>query len=203
MPKPVAARLDPFQNIVNCSSLQPLVIAWTFQPESILPGPPTGGGYHFRDDFGATSPHNITLADGRVGVLAGTFPTVSDVIFNPGPGVIYISHPWWFFGPNTDTDPSIHAGYNFYDIDGPNASFSHTWTFHGYTFTFGSTPAHFAPAGSLSASFGPVTFTVEDVPWTLVKIHVALTAIAESEQGASPTNMGSQPFFSATFRRNS
>ena len=200
MSNPVAARLDPFQNIVNCSA-RPIVIAWAFLPESILPGPAVGGGYHFRIASGNnTSPWNITLADGRTGVVSGNFPTVPDVIFNPGPGVNYLAFPWWIIGPNSDTDPSAHAGYNFYDVAGPTASFSHTWQFRGYTFQGGLAPAIFAPAGSLSVSFGPVALTVEGVPWTLTNIHVAFSAVPESDFGATPTSMGFQPFFSATFR---
>jgi len=194
-------RTDPFQNIVRISS-PGAVISWAYLPESILPGPAVGGGYHFRLVQGpAASGASITLSDGRTGIVTGTFPTVADVIFNPGAGVNYLAFPWWIIGPNTDpdTDPSAHGGYHYYDVPGPTGSFSQTWPFSGYTYQFGLAPAVFAPAGSLSVSFGPVALTVEGVPWTLTNIHVAFAAILESDFGATPTNMGFQPFFSATF----
>jgi hypothetical protein len=189
-------RTDPFQNIVKIGG--PVTIFWAYQPESILPGPAVGGGYHFRNIFG--NPTTVTLPDNSVGVVTGAFPTVPDVIFNPGPGVNFLAFPWWIVGPNTDTDSSGHAGPNYYDIPGsPSASFSHTWPFFGYTYQSGNAPAIFVSAGTLPVSFGPVAFTVDAVPWTLTNIHVAFTAIAEKDFGAAPTNMGWQPFFSATF----
>ncbi len=156
----------------------------------------TGTGYHFRNIFG--NPSSVTLPDGRVGIVTGTFPTVPDVTFNPSAGVNYLAFPWWIVGTNTDDTTGGHSGPNYYDSD-TGGSFSHTWPFFGYTYTFGSTPAHFASAGTLSVSFGPVAFTVDGVPWILTNTHVAFTAIAESAFGAAPSNMGWQPFFSVTF----
>jgi hypothetical protein len=190
-------RTDPFQNIVRISGTE-VTIFWAYLPETILPGPAVGGGYHFRNVNPLPTDGTVTLDDGRIGVVTGTFPTVLDVIFNPGPGVIFLAFPWWIIGPNTDTDPSAHSGYNYYD-NPTGDSFSHTWQFHGYTYQSGLAPAIFVSAGSLSVSFGPVALTVEDVPWNLTNIHVAFTAIPESDFGATPTNMGWQPFFSATF----
>ncbi len=192
-------RTDPFQNIVRIGG-QPLTIFWAYLPE-VLPGQGLGGGYHFRNLFGnLSSPGTVTLPDGRVGIISGTFPTVPDVIFNPGAGVNFLAWPWWIVGPNTDATTDVQSGgYIYYDIPGPSGSFTHTWPFFGYTYTFGSTPAHFVSAGSLPVSFGPIAFTVDGVPWTLTNTHVAFTAIPESEFGAAPTNMGWQPFFSVTF----
>jgi hypothetical protein len=195
-------RTDPFQNIVKLGG-QPLVIFWAYQAESILPGPAVGGGYHFRNIFaipGSSPPASMTLPDGRVGILTGTFPTVSDVIFNPGAGVNFLAFPWWIVGPNTDNTTSEHTGYHYYDTPNPTSmTFSHTWPFFGYTYTNAVLPAHFVPAGTLSVSFGPVAFTVDGVPWTLTNIHVSFFAIAESDFGAAPNSMAWLPYFSATF----
>ncbi len=198
-------RTDPFQNIVKLGG-QPLVIFWAYQAESILLNPtadPTAGGpavgdaYHFRNIFG--NPTSVTLPDGRVGIVSGTFPTVSDVIFNPGAGVNFLAFPWWIVGENTDdSSGGVHPGYNYYDTD-TSGSFSHSWPFFGYTYTNAILPAHFVPAGTLTVSFGPVAFTVDDVPWTLTNTHVAFFAIAESDFGAAPNSMAWLPYFSATF----
>lgn len=185
-------RTDPFQNIVRLGG-QPQVIFWAFQPEVIGVG--TGTGYHFRNIFG--NPETIILADGRTGVISGNFPVVNDVTFNPGAGVNYLAFPWWIVGDNTDNTTGLTGGYHYYDQ--ASGTFSHTWPFYGYTYTFGSTPAYFAPAGSLSVTFGPISLSVDGVPWTLLNLHVAFSAITEADFGASPANMGWQPFFSATF----
>ena len=78
-------RTDPFQNIVRLGH-QPLTIIWPYQAEVLgLEFPSSATGYHFRLVFGsATPPMNVTLPDGRIGIVTGTFPTVSDVTFNPG-----------------------------------------------------------------------------------------------------------------------
>ncbi len=192
-------RTDPFQNIVKLGG-QPLVIFWAYQAEVLGVG--TGTGYHFRNIFaspGNSPPASVTLPDGRVGIVTGTFPTVSDVTFNPGAGVSYLAFPWWIVGTNTDdSSGGIHPGYNYYDAD-TSGSFSHSWPFFGYTYTFGSTPAHFAPAGTLTVSFGPIAFTVDGVPWTLISAQVAFFAIPESEFGAAPNAMAWLPYFAVTF----
>jgi hypothetical protein len=198
--KPVPARLDPFQNIVNVFG-ESLTIFWAFKPEVLgLESPSAMTGYHFRLQTGGTAapPMNITLSDGRHGVVTGNFPTVSDVVtVTQGvvTGIAFLAFPWWIVGPNTDN--SSPSGINHYEQ--PDGTFTHTWPFFGYTYTFAIPPAHFVPAGSLSVSFGPVTLTVEGVEWTLTNIHVAFTAVPESDFGASPNSMDFNPFFSATF----
>lgn len=199
-------RLDPFQNIVRIGNSQPFTIFWAFQAEVLgLEFPSSATGYHFRNIFG--DPTSVTLPDGRVGIVGGTFPTVSDVTFpeqNTGdPEISFLAWPWWIVGENTDDSTASHAGYNYYDISDQDTSgslfFSHTWPFFGYTYQDGLPPAIFVPAGELSVSFGPVTLTVEGTPWTLTNIHVAFFAISESDFGATPNSMNWLPFFSATF----
>ncbi len=195
-------RTDPFQNIVKLGS-QPLVIFWAYQVE-ILPGPVTlGGGYHFRlipatPGPGSSPPASLTLPDGRVGIVTGTFPTVSDVIWNPGAGVNFLAYPWWIVGENTDTTTSEYSGLHYYDGD-TSGSFSHSWPFFGYTYQFALAPAIFVSAGTLSVSFGPITFTVDDVPWTLTKTQVAFMAVSEEDRGATPSSFNWMPYFSVTF----
>lgn len=186
-------RTDPFQNIVKIR--EPLTVFWAYQAESILPGPAVGGGYHFRSMF--PQPGG-TLPNGRVMVVTGS-PTVSDVIFNPGPGTNFLAFPWWLVGPDTDHSSGSSPGYHNYDMHEPSAVFSHSWPFFGYTYQDGNAPAIYKPAGALSVSFGPISLTIDGIAWELINLHASFFAINQDQFGASPGSMTQLPFFSATF----
>lgn len=198
-------RTDPFQNIVRVGG-QPLTIGWYYENEVIgTVHPALATGYHFKfvAGYGTTSPITVTLPDGRTLVISGNFPVVSDVIFPTSfpPGVYPLSWAWWHVGGDGSDPPftggPAHTGLVYYEQAG--GTFSHTWQFYVYTYTNANYPTYYEPWGTLSVTFGPISLTVDGVPYTLTKLNVSMYAEVEPDHGIAPSDIGWAPNFSATF----